>query len=227
MEKTKKLVIFGIGETGRMFYNCFQHDSEYEVCAFTVEDDFRTTDEYRGLPVVRFAEIEDHFSPEEYEMFVAIVSTNMNTLRKRIYSECKAKGYKLATYISSKASVGYEVEIGENCAVMENTSIQQFAKIGDDVIIFSNNVIGHSSEIRNHVFISSCIAMSGYCKIGESCFLGVNCTLNVGVVVGDYCYIGMATVIEKDVPDFTLIKAEPSKPYKRSTKQLYGLKMGE
>ena len=223
MKKNKKLIIFGIGETGRMFYNCFQYDSEYEVCAFTVDDEYKTIDEYKGLPVVRYGEIVKLYPPEEYEMFIAIVSTNMNTLRKRVYLECKEKGYRFATYISSKAAIGYEVEIGENCAVMENTSIQQFAKIGNDVIIFSNNVIGHSSTIKDHVFISSCIAMSGYCKIGESCFLGVNCTINVGVEVGDYCYLGMGTIIEKDVPNYSLIKAEPSKPYKRTTKQLYGI----
>ena len=223
MNKTKKLVIFGVGETGTMFYNCFKYDSVYEVCAFTVEDAYRDADSLRGLPVVSFSEVDKQYPPEEYEMFVAISSTNINSLRKRVYNECKAKGYKLATYISSKASVGYEVQIGDNCAIMENTSIQQFTKIGNDVIIFNNNVIGHSSVIRDHVFISSCIAMSGYCKIGESCFLGVNCTFNIGVVVGDFCYIGMSTIIEKDVPDYTLIKAEPSKPYKHTTKLLYGL----
>ena len=221
MEKTKKLVIFGVGETGTMFYNCFKNDSDYEVCAFTVEEAYKDSDTLRGLPIVSFTEVAQKYPPEEYEMFVAIASFELNSLRKRIYTECKAKGYRLATYISSRASVGYEVEIGENCAVMENTSIQQFAKIGNDVIIFSNNVIGHSSVIGDHVFISSSIAMSGYCKIGESCFLGVNSSFNVGVVVGDYCYIGMSTIIEKDVPDYTLIKAEPSKPYKRSTKQLF------
>lgn len=223
MTKNKKLVIFGVGETAVMLYNCFTHDSEYEVCAFTVNEAFKTTDSLRNLPVVTFDEVEKVYPPEEYEMFVAISSTNINTLRKRIYNECKAKGYRFANYISSRADIGWEVEFGDNCAVMENTSIQQFTKIGNDVIIFNNNVIGHSSVIGDHVFISSCIAMSGYCKVGESCFLGVNSTFNVGVVVGNYCYIGMATVIEKDVPDYTLIKAEPSKPYKRSTKQLYRL----
>ncbi len=223
MEKTKKLVIFGVGETGVMLYNCFKYDSEYEVCAFTVEDKYKQSDLLRDLPVVSFNEVEKKYPPKDYEMFVAISSTNVNSLRKRVYNECKAKGYKMATYISSQASVGYEVQIGDNCAIMENTSIQQFTKIGNDVIIFNNNVIGHSSVIGDHVFISSCIAMSGYCKIGESCFLGVNCTFNVGVVVGDFCYIGMATIIEKDVPDYSLIKADPSKPYRRTTKQLYGL----
>ena len=221
MEKTKKLVIFGVGETGTMFYNCFTYDSEYEVCAFTVEDKFKNSDSLRGLPIVSFTEVEKQYPPEEYELFVAIASYELNSLRKRIYTECKNKGYRFATYISTKASIGYEVEIGENCAVMENTSIQQFAKIGNNVIIFSNNVIGHSSIISDHVFISSCIAMSGYCKVGESCFLGVNASFNVGVEVGNYCYIGMSTVIEKDVPDYTLVYAEPSKHYKRTTKQLF------
>lgn len=223
MDKRKKLVIFGAGETSMMFYNYFQFESEYEVCAFTVDSLYKEVETLKNLPVVNFEDVTILYPPTEYEMFVAVFSSKVNTIRKRIYDDCKKKGYKMASFISSRASIGYEVEIGENCAILENTTIQQFAKIGNNVLIFNNNVIGHSSVIGNHVFISSCIAMSGYTKIGECCFLGVNCSFNEAVKVGDYCYIGMSTIIEKDVPDYTLIKAEPSKPYKRTTKQLYGL----
>ena len=161
MTKYKKLVIFGVGETAVMLYNCFTHDSEYEVCAFTANKAYIASNTLRDLPVVDFDSVEDLFPPNEFEMFVAISSTNVNSLRKRIYNECKKKGYKFANYISSKADIGYEVVIGDNCAVMGNTSIQQFTRIGNDVIMFNNNVIGHSSVIKDHVFISSCIAMSG------------------------------------------------------------------
>ncbi len=223
MEKNKKIIIFGVGETGQMFCNYFKYDSEYEVCGFTVEKEYIESDTLRGIPIVDFAEVEKVFPPEEYFMFIGIASVNVNTVRKKFYLAAKEKGYKMASYVNSKASIGFEVEIGENSAIMDNTSIQQFAKIGNDVLIFSNNTIGHSSVIGDHTFISSGIAMAGYCKVGESCFFGVNSTIDVGINIGKYSFIGMGAIIGKDVPPYTIFKAEYSKPYKRNTKQLYKL----
>lgn len=223
MEKTKKIIIFGNGETGQMFYNCFKFDSEYEVCGFTVEKEYITSNELRGLPVVDFATVQEVFPPKDYYMFVAIASDGLNGVRKKFYYASKDKGYRFASYIHNRASIGYEVEIGENSAVMDNTSIQQFARVGNDVLIFSNNIIGHSSVIGDHTFISSGIAMAGYCKVGEGCFFGVNSTIDVAINIGDYSFIGMGAIIGKDVPPYSIFKSEYTKVYRRTTKQLFKL----
>ncbi len=39
--KNKKLVIYGIGETADIAYEYFKHDSDYEVVAFTVDNEFK------------------------------------------------------------------------------------------------------------------------------------------------------------------------------------------
>ena len=43
MEKNKKLVIIGAGETGALAYEYFTHDSEYSVAAFSVSEKFHLT----------------------------------------------------------------------------------------------------------------------------------------------------------------------------------------
>ena len=47
----------------------------------------------------------------------------------------KSLGYTMASYISTRAYIGYEVEIGDNCFIMENNVIQSFAKIGNNVVL--------------------------------------------------------------------------------------------
>ncbi|NBL01136.1 MAG: sugar O-acyltransferase, partial [Erysipelotrichia bacterium] len=42
MEKTKKLIIVGSGETGLIAYEYFQFDSSYEVVAFSVNEQYIT-----------------------------------------------------------------------------------------------------------------------------------------------------------------------------------------
>ena len=52
-------------------------------------------------------------------------------------------------------------EIGENCFIFEDNTIQPFVKIGDDVVLWSGNHIGHHAEIGDHCFISSHVVISG------------------------------------------------------------------
>ena len=114
MEKTKKLIIVGSGETGLIAYEYFQYDSEYDVVAFSVNEQYMTNTTVNNLPVVPFETLENNFAPNDFEIYVAISSGKLNRNRTHVYHEVKAKGYKCATYISSKAFVWSNVELGEN-----------------------------------------------------------------------------------------------------------------
>ena len=107
-------------------------------------------------------------------MFVAVSYTHLNRVRTKLYEQAKNKGYSLASYVSSKAFVWRNVEIGENCFIMENNVLQSNVKIGNNVTLWSGNHVGHRTVIRNNCFLSSHVTISGFCDIGENCFLGVN-----------------------------------------------------
>ena len=219
----KKLIIVGNGETAELAYLYFTNDSDYEVVAFAVEKDYITDSKLRGLEVIALEEVENIYSPSNYEAFVSVSSTKLNTLRTRLYNEVKAKGYKLASYVSSKAYVGYEVEIGENCFIMENNVIQTFAKIGNNVVLWSGNHIGHSSVVHDNCFISSHVVVSGFCEIGENTFVGVNTSVANNVKIGNYCLIVLGCIIAKDVADNTIMKMPYAQKQIISAKQFYGI----
>ncbi|WP_245213936.1 hypothetical protein [Rhodoferax sp. AJA081-3] len=63
-------------------------------------------------------------------------------------------------------------EIGENCFILEDNTLQPFTKIGNNVILWSGNHIGHHGEIHDHVTFTSHVVMSGHCSIGPYSFLG-------------------------------------------------------
>lgn len=195
--KNKKLVLVGAGEFALIAYEYFTHDSEYEVAAFCVERDYLKEDRINGLPVVAFEDIEQQFSSVDYELFVAIPASQLNRLRTRLYIEGKNRGYRFATYISSRAFVWRNAVIGENCFIFENNTVQPFVTIGNNVVLWSGNHIGHRSIIRDNCFLSSHIVVSGYCDIGESCFIGVNSTFNDHVSIPQDCVIASATLVNK------------------------------
>lgn len=208
IKKDKKLVIFGLKDYAEIVYEYFTHDSPYEVAAFTVDREYIKEEKFCGLPVVPFEEIERLYPPETHEIHAAIVYGELNRLRARVCDKAKAKGYKLASYVSSHSFVWRNVKIGEHCFIFEDNTVQPFVEIGDNVILWSGNHIGHSSRIGNNCFISSHVVISGFCEIGENCFIGVNTSIGNHLKIGKECWIGQGSVINKDVSPHSLVKAQ-------------------
>lgn len=195
---SRKVVIFGIGDFASVACVYLEQDSPYEVAAFTAHQRFIRAPHLMGKPVVPFERLEEQFPPQQYDMFVAVGFTRLNKARAEIYDLCKRKGYTLISYVNSKAVHWGDIQIGDNCFILEQNVIQPFAVIGNDVIIWSGNHIGHHVTIGDHVFIASHAVISGKVSIGSHCFVGVNATIRDGVVVAQECVIGAAAVILKD-----------------------------
>src|SRR5262249_44411276 len=155
MDKDKDLVIVGDSAFAEVAYEYFTHDSPYRVAGFAVERDFLKQDCLFGLPVVALEDVERHFPPTSHAAHVAVVYTQLNRLRARLAANVKARGYALASYVSSRAFVWGNVVLGEHCFVFENNVIQPFARIGDNVVLWSGNHVGHHSVIEENCFVSS------------------------------------------------------------------------
>jgi sugar O-acyltransferase (sialic acid O-acetyltransferase NeuD family) len=217
------LIIVGDTAFAEIAYEYFTYDSPYEVVAFSVEKKFLKKHELFGLPVIPFEELEAYYEPQTHAIFVASVYTELNRLRTRLYLEAKARGYSPASYISSKAFVWRNCQIGEHCFIFENNVVQPFVRMGDNVVLWSGNHIGHHSEIKNHCFISSHVVISGYVTIEDNCFLGVNATIANNLTVGRDCLIGAGAVILKDVPADRVVKGNALEPM-GSAKRIFKVK---
>lgn len=202
----RDLIIVGDSAFAEVAYEYFTHDSDYRVVAFAVEREFMTRTSLLGLPVVAFEELEQHFAPAQHHFYAALVYSQMNRLRTRLYATAKARGYRPASYVSSRAFVWPNVEVGEHCFIFEDNTVQPFARLGSNVVLWSGNHIGHHSVIKDNCFIASHVVISGFCTVGENCFIGVNATFGNNLEVGDDCLIGAGALIARDVPADTLIK---------------------
>jgi len=202
----RDLIIVGDSAFAEVAYEYFTHDSDFRVVAFSVEREFMTRDLLLGLPVVPFEELEQKFDPVSHHFYAALVYTQMNRLRTRLYQDAKAKGFRPASYVSSRAFVWHNVELGEHCFIFEDNTVQPFVRIGDNVVMWSGNHIGHHSVIKDNCFISSHVVVSGFCTVGANCFIGVNATFGNNLAVGDDCLIGAGALIARDVPADTLVK---------------------
>ena len=196
----KKLIIFGIGEQAEMAYYYFTNDSNYEVAGFTVDKEFIDQKTLFDLPIVEFDIIKQIYPIDIYTLFIAIGYNKVNALRTDKYFACKEKGYKIASYISSKASI-LTKNIGENCFILEDNTLQPYVQVGNNVTLWSGNHIGHHSIIKDNCFITSHVVISGGVEVGNSTFIGVNATLRDHIKIGKSNVIGAGALILGDTED--------------------------
>ncbi|KJZ41948.1 acetyltransferase [Pseudomonas fluorescens] len=221
MIKTKKVVILGDSAFAEVAYECFTRDSEYEVVGFSVNSAFLERNELFGLPVVPLEEIERFFDPDQVEFYAALVYSQLNRLRTRFYEEAKTKGYRPASYISSRAFVWPNAVLGEHCFIFEDNTIQPFVKIGNNVVLWSGNHIGHHSVIEDNCFISSHAVISGFCTVGKNTFIGVNSAIANNVVIGVDNWLGVGVSILKNTDPDCIFKSEHPEPAKVSARRFF------
>jgi len=205
----KKLVIFGAKAFAEIAHYCFTHDSGYKVAGFTVDASYVQEPTFQGLPVVAFEEVEKHFPPGDYEMFVAMGIQKVNVLRAEKVSQAESKGYRLASYVSSKADVPPDLQIHPNTMIMWRAGIQPFVEIGRNTIIWSTTRIGFHTRIGDHCWIT-CAIFGESATVGDYSFVGLNATVAPFVSIGKSNVIGTGALILNDTKDFEVYRGHAS-----------------
>jgi sugar O-acyltransferase (sialic acid O-acetyltransferase NeuD family) len=229
------LVIFGTGSNAEVMYDYFKYERSLDInnkhnnpyhdwmtkghypIAFT-KDGPEPDETFYGLPVVPFDKVDTIYPPDKYEMFIAIGSAKLNHVRAEKYNEAKKKGYELASFISPHSYVGRNVQIGDNCVIMEENNIQSGCKIGNNTVLWSGSHIGHNATIGNHVFMASHIIVAGYCKIEDYVFLGGGVIFAENVTVGNNTLIGAGCYLARDIEGgkyYTVKPTKEGKPFER------------
>ena len=206
-DKSKKLLIVGDSAFAEVACEYFDVMSAYAVAAFAVERQYIKRAALMGRPIVAWEDAEQSHPPSEYEVYVAVVYSQLNRLRTRLMNGAKTKGYRLASFVSPHAFLAPSATVGEHCFIFENNVVQSFVHIGDNVVLWSGNHIGHHSKIGDNVFVSSHVVVSGFCNVGENSFLGVNASLGNNVSIGKDCWLGAGVVVSKDVAPGSLLQA--------------------
>lgn len=196
-----ELVIFGTSKYTDLAEHYFETYTDYNVCGYTVNSNYLTDSQYNGKPVIAFEELETYFPPKEYSIFIALGADRVNATRKRLYFECKKRGYHFASFIHPKALIDPTATIGEHCIVMENVVVHAFCEIGENSIFFPSSAITHHSCIGAHSFVSSGVVVGGCSKVGERAFIGMSTVINSYGHIGDGCFLASGSVVSEKLAD--------------------------
>lgn len=194
----RPVVIFGNLLSASLAWYCLIHDSSHTVAGFTVDSAYIAATQFEGLPLVPFEALEAHYPPADYRLLIPMGYQHINGIRRTRYEQAKQRGYAFANYVSSRASVWPDLDIGENVLIYEHAIIQPFASIGNNCIIRSGAHVSHHCKIANHVFVAAEVAMGGECHVGEQAFLGVGAVLRHRLRIAERSFVGAGAVVVKD-----------------------------
>jgi sugar O-acyltransferase (sialic acid O-acetyltransferase NeuD family) len=192
-----RVVLLGTGATATLAHLYLTMDSEHDVVAATVDRAHITTPGFRGLPVVPLDEVAERYPPDEVAMFVTVGYGRVNKFRAEKYHQAKAMGYRLISYVSSRAHVGPEAEVGDNCFIMPDAIVEPFARIGNDVIMWNTSHVSHEGIVDDHAFLSAQALVGGGAHVEAYCFIGIGATIRDSVTIATECVIGAGSLILK------------------------------
>tara|TARA_Y100001968_G_scaffold4538_1_gene4040 strand:+ start:11963 stop:12622 length:660 start_codon:yes stop_codon:yes gene_type:complete len=199
----KKIILFGTGQFSEVATFYLENFSDEIIEAYAVHEKYITEESFKGKPLVPFEKVKEKYPTQKYKLFVPFNYNKVNRIRESLYQDGLRMGYEFASYIDPYCRCNAD-QVGENCFILENNTIQPYSKIGNNVIIWSGNHIGHHSLISDHCFISSHVVVSGGVQIGENSFLGVNSTIRDNIKIGYSNVIGAGAIILSNTNDYAV-----------------------
>lgn len=197
----ENLIIIGLSTTARHAYSFVTYHKLFNVIGFAVNDEYKTTDSFDGLPVYSLENLkEDNLG--EFSVFIAMLWNRLNGDRQRVYDYCKSHGFKLANLISPLAVLRSPLK-GDNCWIHDFVVIQNNSEIDADVSIMSGSLIGANTTVGAHCFFGAQSVLGGGSSVGERSFIGIKATVFDGTIVGKKCIIGACAAVKRNMPDFS------------------------
>lgn len=184
----KNFVIYGDTPFAEEIFNIISFEGRDCVVAFTNDRVFITRKAIKGLQVIPFDELNESLT-DSFEILLAYGYTRMNSLREKVYNECKSAGMKVGTYISINA-LCYSEYIGEGSMVWPNVYIGPGTSIGRCNIIQASCTLAHDNTLGDFNYLAPGVVLGGRVSISNYCFLGLNCTVKSDLHILDKTILG-------------------------------------
>lgn len=116
-------------------------------------------------------------------------------------------------------TIGNDCYISSNCTIARGTLSDTF--IGNDVKIDALCHIAHNVIIGDRVMITGGSKIAGSTIVKNDVWIGPNVTINNSLVIGEHSFIGIGSVVTKNVPDNKAVFGIPARILKDNTPNIY------
>jgi len=151
------------------------------------------------------------YSSDEIELVNGIGSVDNLTLRDKIYSFFKNKGYVFKCVIHKSAIISNRAILLEGAQILPKTVINTEAQIGENTIINTGSVVEHGCNIGNNCHIAPGCTLSGCVKVGDKTHIGTGSSIIQGVTIGKNVLLGAGSVVVNNIEDNSKAYGVPAK----------------
>lgn len=197
------LALYGAGGVGRELIECAQANSHWEKVIFV--DDITNQNEYAGIKIYRFEEIEQFRGNVEF-----IIANGEPANREYLYEKVKNAGYPMGALIDEKSSIAPSARIEEGCIIYK-CRIGPDAHINANTLIGEQAIIGHDVVIGRNCIFSARSFSGGYTNIEDGTYIAPGAMLKDRIHVGKFSIIGLGAVVLRNVREKSIMIGNPAK----------------
>ena len=203
----KNLYIVGAGGLGRKLFVCLRRlniDKKWNIVGF-LDDNPHALDGVKcDLEIV--GTISD-WEPTDNQVFAMGISDSH--IKHMVSDKMISKGAKFETIVSPDVIMGDYVEIGEGSVVMTPYNVESGAKIGKFVTLLGST-IALDGELGDYSTTGG-FANLTCAHIGKEVYVGSHAVILSNVTVGDGAFIGVGSIVIKDVKPYTKVFGNPAR----------------
>ena len=203
----KDLYIVGAGGLGRKVFVCLRRlntDNKWNIVGFLDDNPNALDGKKCDLEIV--GRISD-WQPTEDQVFVMGIS---DPHIKHVVSDSMiARGAKFETIVSPDVILGDYVEIGEGSVVMTPYNVESGAQIGKFVTLLGST-IALDGKLGDYSTTGG-FANLTYANIGKEVYVGSHAVILSNVTVGDGAFIGVGSIVMRDVPAYKQVFGNPAR----------------
>ena len=121
----------------------------------------------------------------------------------------------ISSLIHPSAIIGHGCQIGHGSLIGPGSIIAPYTILENFVTINRNVSIGHHDHIGAFSSINPGCNIGGISKIGKNVTIGLGTSVFDNLNIGDYSIIGGGSIVNKDIPAYTLAYGSPAKAIKK------------
>lgn len=199
MPDSKPVIIIGAGDHAKVLLDILL-EQDVTVIGLTDKSISKGTCIY-GVPVIGDDSEILKYKTDEIELVNGIGSVGNTSIRQKVFSSLKEKGYFFRSVIHEASIVSKRAKLGEGVQLLAGTIVNTEAEIGDNTIINTKTSIDHGCVIGKHCHIAPGCSFSGCVKVGDCTHIGTGTSSIQGINIGKNVLIGAGSVVINDISD--------------------------